>query len=171
VTGIEMGNATILFHVVLVVIQIALLRSRFRWISLLQIAVGIVFGKFTTLCNFLVGMLPSTDNMVLRLGMLAISIVLVAIGIYFYLPANIMPLAGEGAMQAVSDITHIEFSKVKIGFDVCMVVISLVTCLIALHAFGSVGIGTILSAFLVGFTLGQIKKLFAKKQNVMQEAA
>ncbi len=28
-----------------------------------------------------------------------------------------MPLAGEGAKKAVSDVTGIEFSKVKIGFD------------------------------------------------------
>jgi uncharacterized membrane protein YczE len=67
-----------------------------------------------------------------------------------------MPLAGEGTMQAVSDVTGIIFSKVKIGFDVSMVIISLVTCLIALRSMGSVGLGTIIAAFLVGFIVGKI---------------
>ncbi|MCD8048381.1 MAG: DUF6198 family protein [Clostridia bacterium] len=160
VFGIEMGNATILFHAFLVLLQIILLRKNFKVINLLQIVVGVVFGKFTTLCNYLAGMLPAVDNMVIRIIFVLISTILVAVGIFFYLPANIMPLAGEGAMQAVSQITKIEFSKVKIGFDVTMVVISLTVCLIALHTMGSVGAGTIVSAFLVGFNLGAINKKF-----------
>ena len=42
VWGIEMGKATILFHIVLVVIQILLLRKKFKPVQLLQILVGIV---------------------------------------------------------------------------------------------------------------------------------
>ena len=54
VWGIEMGKATILFHTILVLIQIILLRRNFKPINLLQIAVGVVFGYFTTFCNYLV---------------------------------------------------------------------------------------------------------------------
>lgn len=36
-------------------------------------------------------------------------------------------------MQAVSSVTHIEFSKVKIGFDCTMVIVSTITCLAILH--------------------------------------
>ena len=32
-------------------------------------------------------------------------------GILFYLPADIIPLAGEGAMKAISDITNVLFFK------------------------------------------------------------
>ncbi len=160
VFGMEMGNATILFHACLVLLQIIILRRKFKWINLLQIVVGIIFGKFTTLCNYLAGFLPATDNIVIQLIMILISTVFIAVGIFFYLPANIMPLAGEGAMQVISDVTGIEFSKTKIVFDVSMVVVSLVTCLIALHSMGSVGIGTIIAAFLVGFNHGIITKKF-----------
>ncbi|MCD8038313.1 MAG: DUF6198 family protein [Lachnospiraceae bacterium] len=160
VFGIEMGNATILFHVFLVLRQIILLRKDFKPVNLLQIVVGIVFGKFTTLCNYLANMLPPVDNMGLRIILMLISTILIAVGIFFYLPADIMPLAGEGAMQAVSRITKIEFPKVKIGFDVSMVLISLIVCLIALHGLGSVGIGTVIASFLVGFNLGKLTKKF-----------
>ncbi len=159
--GIEMGKATILFHCVLVLLQILILRKNFKLKSLLQIPVGIVFGYFTTFCNYLMTFAPTPDHIVIRIGMILISVVLVAIGIFFYLPANIMPLAGEGVMQAVSDVTKIAFPKVKVAFDITMVVISLITCLIVLHNLGSVGIGTILAAILVGIVLGQIMRLWA----------
>lgn len=53
VWGIEMGKATILFHIVLVMIQILLLRRKFKPAQLLQILVGVVFGYFTTFCNYI----------------------------------------------------------------------------------------------------------------------
>lgn len=159
--GIEMGKATILFHCVLVVLQIIILRKNFKIKSLLQIPVGIVFGYFTTFCNYIVGFLPDVDNIIIRIIMILISAALVAVGIFLYLPANIMPLAGEGVMQAVAKVSNIEFSKIKICFDISMVVTSLVICLIVVHSFGSVGIGTIISAILVGTILGWITKAAA----------
>lgn len=165
VWGIEMGKATIIFHAALVLIQILILRKRFRPINLLQVVVGIVFGYFTTFCNYLATYLPSTDNMVMRIVLMLVSTVFIAVGIFFYLPADLIPLAGEGVMQAVSDVTKNEFSKVKIGFDCSMVVISVITCLICIHSLGSVGVGTVIAAFLVGFNLGRVNKAFGAKRD------
>lgn len=160
VWGIEMGKATILFHCFLVAVQILLLRKKFKPVNLMQIAVGIVFGYFTTFCNWSVSFLPDPSNIIVRLIMMLVSTVLIAFGIFLYMPPNIMPLAGEGAMKAVSDVSEIEFPKVKIGFDVSMVVISLISCLVFIKDFGSVGAGTIIAAFLVGTVLGFISKWF-----------
>lgn len=165
VWGIEMGKATIIFHAALVFIQILILRKRFKPINLLQVVVGIVFGYFTTFCNYLATYLPSTDNMVMRIVLMLVSTVFIAVGIFFYLPADLIPLAGEGVMQAVSDVTKIEFSKVKIGFDCSMVIISVITCLICIHSLGSVGVGTVIAAFLVGFNLGRVNKAFGAKRD------
>lgn len=165
VWGIEMGKATIIFHAALVFIQILILRKRFKPINLLQVVVGIVFGYFTTFCNYLATYLPSTDNMVMRIVLMLVITVFIAVGIFFYLPVDLIPLAGEGVMQAVSDVTKIEFSKVKIGFDCSMVVISVITCLICIHSLGSVGVGTVIAAFLVGFNLGRVNKAFGAKRD------
>ena len=165
VWGIEMGKATILFHCVLVLLQIIILRKNFKPTALLQVAVGIVFGYFTTFCNYLAGFLPSTDIIAVRLAMVLLSTVFVALGIFFYLPANVMPLAGEGAMQAVSQVTGIEFSKVKIGFDCTMVIISMVTCLTLLGGLGSVGAGTVIAAVLVGVMVGVFNRAFGSKRD------
>ena len=87
VWGIEMGKATILFHIVLVLLQILLLRRKFKPAQLLQVLVGVIFGYFTTFCNYMVSFLPTPENLVIRVGMVLASTVFVAIGIFFYLPA------------------------------------------------------------------------------------
>ena len=160
ITGLEMGKATILFHIVLVVMQILILRKAFQMKNLLQVVVGVIFGYFTTF-----SFLPTPEHMTVRLLMMLGSTVLIAVGIFFYLPADIVPLAGEGAMKAVSDTTHIAFNKVKVGFDISMVVISLISCLVALGTLGSVGVGTIIAAVLVGSVLGVITKWFGEKRD------
>jgi len=165
VWNVEMGIATFLFHVALVLLQILLLRRKYKPKNLLQLAVGVVFGLFTTFCNSLVIMIPMPDILPFRIIMLAVSIVIVAIGIFLYVPADIMPLAGEGTMLAISQVTGFKFSNVKIGFDVSVSVISLVICLITVHNPGSVGIGTVVSAVLTGATLGVITRVFGKKRD------
>ncbi len=165
VWNVEMGIATFLFHVALVLLQILLLRRKYKPKNLLQLAVGVVFGLFTTFCNSLVMMIPMPDILPFRIIMLAVSIVIVAIGIFLYVPADIMPLAGEGTMLAISQVTGFKFSNVKIGFDVSVSVISLVICLITVHNPGSVGIGTVVSAVLTGATLGVITRVFGEKRD------
>ena len=165
VWNVEMGMATFLFHVALVLLQILLLRRKYKPKNLLQLAVGVVFGLFTTFCNGLVMMIPMPDILPFRIIMLAVSIVIVAIGIFLYVPADIMPLAGEGTMLAISQVPGFKFSNVKIGFDVSVSVISLVICLITVHNPGSVGIGTVVSAVLTGATLGVITRVFGEKRD------
>ncbi|MCM1054457.1 MAG: DUF6198 family protein [Bacteroides sp.] len=165
VWNVEMGLATFLFHIVLVIIQMLLLRRRFKPRNLIQLAVGVVFGLFTMLCNNLVMMIPMPDSLPFRIAMLAVSIIVVAVGLFLYVPADIMPLAGEGTMLAISEITGFKFSNVKIGFDVSLSVISLAVCLVMLHSMGSVGVGTVVSAVLTGVVLGVITKLFGEKRD------
>ena len=155
VWGIEMGRATIIF-------QIAVLRRKFKPINLLQVPVGVMFGAFTTFCNHLMTFLPTPENIVIRLCMMLVSTLLIAVGIFFYVPANIMPLAGEGAMLAISQAAGIEFSTVKVIFDISMVIISFAVCMIFIGSLGSVGAGTIFAAVLVGLELKLITKLFGR---------
>lgn len=141
--------------------------EEFKPAQLLQILVGVVFGYFTTFCNYMVSFLPTPDNLGIRIVMVLASTVFVAFGIFLYLPADLIPLAGEGAMQAVSTVTKIEFSKVKIGFDCTMVLVSVITCLSFLHNLGSVGAGTVIAAFLVGTLVGIINRAFGRQRDVL----
>ena len=103
----------------------------------------------------------------LQLLLMIGSSILIAIGIFFYLPADIISLAGEGAMQAIAEKTNTVFNKVKIRFDVTMVSVSLIACLIALRKLGAVGIGTIIASVLVGSVLGIVTKLFGQKRDML----
>ena len=162
VWGIEIGMATIIFHCSLVVLQILLLRKSFQYKQLLQVPVGIVFGYFTSFSVYLLSFIPSSSNIIISLIYIAISIVAIAFGIFLYLPPKLIPLAGEGAMAAISIVSGMPFEKVKICFDTSMVVISLIICLAMIRSLGSVGIGTIISAFLVGSTLKLIISIFKR---------
>lgn len=165
VFGLEMGKATILFHIGLVILQILVLRKAFQAKNLLQVVVGVIFGYFTTFCNYLMTFLPAPSNIAVRLGMMLISVFLIAFGIFLYVPTDIMPLAGEGAMLAISQVSGVAFSTIKIIFDCSMVAVSLVTCLVMLHALGSVGVGTVAAAVLVGVALKGITKVLGKQRD------
>lgn len=165
VWGIEMGRATILFHCFLVLLQVILLRKDFKPVNLLQVVVGIVFGYFTTFCNWCVSFLPDPTHIAVRVGMLLVSVVCIAVGIFLYMPPDIMPLAGEGVMKAISDVSGMAFAKVKVLFDSSMVAVSLLVCLLCIGSLGSVGAGTIMAAVLVGVVLGFVTKWFGARRD------
>ena len=166
--GFDMGLGTTIMHAFFVLIQIVLLRKKFRPFMLLQVPAGIVFGWFTTLCNGWADLIPKTDNFVIQLLLQLGSILLVAIGIHFYLPANLIPLAGEGIVSAIAEVSGWKFHIVKIGFDVAVVIISGVLCLLTVGRLGSVGIGTVMSALLTGTFIAWIDKLAKKLKKERQ---
>lgn len=158
--GIEIGVATIIFHTILVITELILLRRAFKPKHFLQVPVGILFGFFTTISVNLVNLLPDTSNIILIAIMVLVSTFLVALGLFFYVPTNIVPLSVEGITQAIAIVSNQPFTKVKVCFDVSVVVLSFVLCFIFTGVIGgSVGIGTIFSAIFVGITLKYINKV------------
>ena len=120
-----------------------------------------MFGYFTDLALYIVSFIPFDGSILMAILFLVVSIFLIAFGIFVYMPANIAPLPGEGCVEAVAIVTGWRFSTIKIAFDATMVIISLVMCgLWYINILGAVNVGTIISAFLVGFTLRQINNLY-----------
>lgn len=165
VAGIDLGLATIIFSIAMVLVQIILLRKDFKLFNLLQLPVGILFGLFLTVCCTLTVYIPEPENMITQLIMTLVSTVLVAAGVFLYVPAGFIPLAPEGAMLAIAKITKSKFANVKLISDITMVAISLVTCLAVIHELGSVGIGTVLAALLVGTEVKCFTKFFGEKRD------
>lgn len=158
--GIEIGQATILFHVFLVAVEVMLLRSAFKPKHFLQVFVGILFGYFTSFSVYLTGLLPDPANIFVSLGLIVLSVFLVAVGLFFYVPTNIVPLSVEGVTQAIAIVSNRPFPRIKVYFDVTIVASSFILCYIFLGVIGgSVGIGTIIAAIFVGITLKYIQKL------------
>ena len=76
-----------------------------------------------------------------------------------------VPLPPEGFVIAVSIALKKKFSTVKVISDVTMVLISLLTCVIIVHSLGSVGVGTIIAAVLVGYEVKLLTKFFGAKRD------
>jgi uncharacterized protein len=158
--GIEIGVATIIFHTILVLIELILLRRDFKIKHFLQVFVGILFGYFTSFSVGLMGFIPDPTNIIGSLALTVLSIFAVALGLFFYVPTNIIPVSVDGVTQALAIAFNRDFSKTKVAYDVSLLVISVVLCYIFLGVIGgSVGIGTILSAIFVGIVLKYIHKL------------
>lgn len=160
-TGIDIGITTVIFNAALVFIQMIVLRSRFRTKRLLQFINCFLFGYFTDLALFVVYALNIPDNFIINVFLIFVSIFLIALGIFIYMPADIAPLPGEGCVESVAIVTGWRFSSIKMAFDTTMVVIAFLMCFFFYsNPFESVNVGTIISAVLVGFTLRQIAKLY-----------
>ena len=163
ITNIDIGITTFLFNAALILLQFLILRSKFHKKRLLQLINCVLFGYFTDLALYLVSFIPFDASAMMCAAYLVISIFLIAFGIFVYMPANIAPLPGEGCVEAIAIVTDWRFSTIKIGFDATMVTIALVMCgLWYTNVFGAVYIGTVISAFMVGYTLRQINNLYAR---------
>ena len=162
ITGINIGITTFVFNAALILIQFLILRSKFHKKRLLQLINCVVFSYFNALALGVVSQIPFDGSILMMAVFLAVSIFMTAFGIFVYMPADIAPLPGEGCVEAIAIVTGWRFSTIKIGFDASMVAISLIMCgLWYTSIFGAVNIGTIISAFMVGFTLRQINNLYA----------
>lgn len=163
ITNINIGITTFVFNAALILLQFLILRSKFQKKRLLQLINCVLFGYFTDLALYLVSFIPFDGSVLMCAEYLAVSIFLIAFGIFVYMPANIAPLPGEGCVEAIAIVTDWRFSTIKIGFDAIMVSIALIMCgLWYTNVFGAVYVGTVISAFLVGFTLRQISNLYAR---------
>lgn len=153
---IEIGVATFIFHAVLVLIELILLKNDFKKKHFLQVFVGVLFAAFTSLSVALLGFMPSADSFAIALVMSLLSVFFIALGIFFYVPANIIPLSVEGVTQAIAIVTKRPFHTIKICFDVSVVATALILSYAFLGQFGSVGIGTVIGALFIGTTVKYI---------------
>ncbi len=161
VTSIDIGITTFIFNAALIFIQFLILRSRFNKKRLLQLINCVLFGYFTDVALYNVSFVPFDGSVLMCILFLAISIFLTAFGIFVYMPADIAPLPGEGCVQAIAIVTGWRFSTIKMAFDATMVIIALIMCgLWYTNIFAAVYVGTVISAFMVGFTLRQINNAY-----------
>ena len=159
ILGIDLGITTLMFQIFLVCLELVLLRGDFKRKHFLQVFVSLIFGAFTSFSISLMAFVPPADNLMVAFLMSFISVFLIALGIFFYVPTNIVPVSVEGAIQAIAIVTNNPFPKIKICFDVTVVLSSLILSYIFLGNFGSVGIGTIIGAVFIGYVVKLIHSL------------
>ena len=160
ILNMDLGITTFAFQVFLVILQLILLRSNFKTKHFFQLIVSVIFGFLTSFSMELIAFIPPADNLIIALVMSAISIFLIALGIFFYVPTNIVPISVEGVTQTMAIVLNQPFPKMKVYFDVTVVSSSLILSYLFLGNFGSVGIGTVLGALCIGSTVKLIHKIY-----------
>ena len=160
--NIEIGVATFIFQTILVVIELILLRRDFKPKHFLQVFVGVLFGVFTSFSVSLMDFIPPAGNLLIAFVMVFAAIFFIALGLFFYVPANIIPLSVEGVTQAIAIVTDRPFSQIKVYFDITVVSTALILSYAFLGELGSVGIGTVIGAFLIGRTVKYIHRIHRK---------
>lgn len=72
----------------------------------------------------------------------------------------VVVVPGEGVVRAIAQVTKIRVGTVKAAFDITLIVIAGVMSLICFHELRGVGVGTVISALLVGPIINVINRVF-----------
>lgn len=152
-----LGQFTIFFSILLILIQLVILRRNFKAEHLLQIPISILFGYFIDLTMVMLGFV-NPEAYIFKIIYLLIGCVILGFGVYIEVLANVAMLPGESFVRAVSSTWHTEFGSTKVAFDVSLTVIAGLLSLIFAHRLDGVREGTIMAALLVGF----IARLFGR---------
>ena len=118
-----LGQFTIVFSLLLIVIQLFILRRDFKLEHLLQIPISILFGYFIDLTMILF-FFVKPENYISSLIYLLIGCVILGFGVYTEVLANVAMLPGESFVRAVSSVWKTEFGSTKVAFDVSLTVIA-----------------------------------------------
>ena len=153
-----LGQFTIAFSLLLILIQLIILRRNFKAEHLLQIPISILFGYFIDLTMVMLFFVNPQSYISSVIYLLAGCLIL-GFGVYTEVLANVAMLPGESFVRAVSSTWKTEFGTTKVAFDVSLTVIAAVLSLIFAHRLDGVREGTIIAALLVGF----IARLFGRK--------
>ena len=157
VSGAALSTCVIAVFSTYIVFQILILRREFNPINLLQIVFSTIFGYFTDFTKWLLGdfALPTYAG---QLVMLAISIVLVAVGVLLYIEVDLVPMPMEGFTMAISKKMGFKFHNVKVVVDCAVVVVGIVLSLTVFHTLVGIREGTVITAIVVGKLMAILKK-------------
>ena len=180
IPGISVGAFTFLVNMVYILVQLAVLRKRFKLVSLMQVVASVVFGYMIDASLWMLGWLEPAGFGV-RLLLILAAAAITALGTSIEVAADAWMVSAEMTVAAFSSTFGKEFGKVKMVMDSSMVVISAVLAFIFFgNFFGSgeftgladvllartpgvvIGLGTLLMAFLPGYLMRFTDRLVAK---------
>ena len=139
-TGLGIGVATFFTSVVVLLMWIPL-RER---PGLGTVANAVVIA---TALQVMIAVLPNPEGLVWRVGQVLLGIALVGIGSGLYLTTNLGPGPRDGLMTGIHLRTGIAVTPVRLGIEVSVLAVGWLLG-------GTVGIGTLLFALLIGPSVG-----------------
>lgn len=157
---LSLGLFTIVFYLVNMAISV-MLSERKRYLGIaLQLPVALVFGLVIDMWNAL---LPAAGTAGMKLLCLVGSLVFTAFGIMLLVATDLVPDPPTGTIESISRFTKKKVGSVKVAYDCCCVIISLLIGLLVAHQNIGFGIATIVSALCVGKLLALMQKTVGKR--------
>ena len=138
-----LGNFTIVFSILLIVLQILILRKNFKLENILQIPVSIAFGYFIDLTMYMLFWINPQNYFVKMIALLAGCLVL-GLGVYLEVLADVVMLPGESFVRAIVQTWNTNFGTTKIVFDSSMAIIAGVLSFVFSGKLNGVREGTII---------------------------
>lgn len=151
-SSLTVGNITIIMHCIFIAMQIAIYCKKFHVQQLLQIPIGFIFGYSIDFSLWIMSSIVA-DNYFTQCALCIIGILLVGIGVGVEVLSRVAILAGDGLVLAIYHGVlkdRLDFRRVKIFFDISLVLIACIISLIFLHKLAGVHEGTVAAALLVG---------------------
>lgn len=162
IAGLEIGISTTIVNALIVLLQVIILRKKFKWINLLQVPLCAAFGYICQFAEWCLRAIELTTGLSAALAWqnwltCFAGIILVAFGVSMEVTANVMTLAGEGLALALCQVQNkVKFRFMKVIVDVSLVLISVALSFIFLKCLytDSVYFGTAAAAVCVGLLAG-----------------
>lgn len=154
---LTLGQFTIIFSIFLVILQLLILKKNFKAQDLIQLPVSVAFGYFIDITMLLLKNM-NPESYPLKLIDLVIGCIILALGVYFEVIADVAMLPGESFVRSIVNTYNKNFGNTKIIFDASMCITAAILALVFFKKLEGVREGTIIAALLVGF----ITKIFAK---------
>lgn len=154
----SLGMFTLFYSLLLICLQLVILRSHFPKEYWLQIPVSLGFSCFIDLTMGMLDFL-NPQGYLWQLVSLLIGCVVLGVGVFMEMAANVVMLPGECTVQAISSTLHTDFGKSKVAVDMTMALVAAVLGLVMYQELAGVREGTFISALLVGFLARTFQRL------------
>jgi len=154
---VPMGSCVTAIFCFYILLQLLIQRREFHPVNLLQILFSTLFGYFVDFAKALVGdwAIPTYLG---QLAMLAISIVLIALGVLLYMDAQLVPMPMEGLTAAVAKKLGKPFPTMKTIIDCIVVASGIVLCFVFLGRLDGIREGTVITAVVTGKIIALLRK-------------
>ena len=153
--SISLGTASIICYLIFVVIQ-CILSRRITLQYLLEVPLSFAFGFLTDFYDWIIPTLSMA--LALRLVFFVATMFITGMGVFLCVKTNLVLTPTDGIVKTIADVFRFPFSATKNVFDISLVVISVLLCLINHAPFYGIGIGTVLTAVFIG----RIIKIYEK---------
>ena len=157
ILNMSLGTTTTCLYIIFIIIQLILIKKLDIQI-LMQLPYSFIFGILLDFYNTFLNI--TIQSISIQFILLFIAILLTALGAFMMLQGNIVLNPADGIVKTLGDVSQKEFGAVKNIFDISSIIITTIICLITKGYIIGIGIGTVLSAILIGRCVALYQKIY-----------